>query len=313
MSQAQLLPVQFHSDTIFCVNVNDQPFAPVKPIVENMGLAWQTQQRKLQDNKARWGVTILVIPSESGDQRTICMPVRKLPAFFASINPKKVRPELRDKIEIYQQECDDALWAYWTEGQAVRKPFVDSDSLTPEQQAQLQAIVQAKVGMLPREVQRKAYKEVWPRFNNHFQIARYAQLPPAKMGEAVEYLVSMEVKAAKALPPSNAALAAAAMSHFSLPPSEMSENDIVDDARGKRLKRVLRDLHAMQEQCGGLIDEVRICLSPKGRMSFLPEKLDNTYKTLQHLNFAATAGVYMARQALISAYHIGKGIEFCQA
>ena len=38
MPTSELLPVQFHSDTIFCVNVNDQPFAPVKPIVENMGL-----------------------------------------------------------------------------------------------------------------------------------------------------------------------------------------------------------------------------------------------------------------------------------
>lgn len=138
---------------------------------------------------------------------------------------------------------------------------------------------------------------LWPQVKAHFQLSRIDDLPEAWIPDALAFVQGKidELGKAKALPP-----------------SEMSENDIVvDDATTKRLKRVLRDLHAMQEQCGGLIDEVRICLSPKARKFFLPEKLDNTYKTLQHLNFAAAAGVYMTRQALISAYHIGKGIEFC--
>ena len=88
---------------------------------------------------------------------------------------------------------------------AVAKPeqtaLPSSDTLTPEQQAQLQAIVAAKAGMVPASHRRRAFQEIWARFNNNFQIARYAQLPPARIGEAVEYLVSMEVKAAKALPP----------------------------------------------------------------------------------------------------------------
>ena len=120
MSQAELFPVPFHGDTIFCTTIDGQPFTPVKPIVENLDLAWQTQQRKLQLNSERWGITIMVIPSEGGQQQTLCMPVRKLPAFLASINPKKVRADLRPKIELYQAECDEALWSYWTKGRAER-------------------------------------------------------------------------------------------------------------------------------------------------------------------------------------------------
>ena len=90
---------------------------------------------------------------------------------------------------------------------AVAKPeqtaLPSSDTLTPEQQAHLQAIVAAKAGMVPASHRRRAFQEIWARFNNNFQIARYAQLPPARVGEAVEYLVSMEVKAAKALPPTD--------------------------------------------------------------------------------------------------------------
>lgn len=63
-----------------------------------------------------------------------------------------------------------------------------ADAIAPSQQAQLKALVDAKVGMLPKEHQRKGYGEVWSRFARHFEIAKYTQLPPERMAEAVEYL-----------------------------------------------------------------------------------------------------------------------------
>ena len=122
MAKATLSPVQFHGSTIFVVTHKGEPYAPIKPIVEDMGLNWQSQQTKLTANRERWGIAIITIPSAGGQQQCTCMPVRKLPAFFAFINPNKVRSELRDRIRLYQDECDDALWNYWTKGQATRKP-----------------------------------------------------------------------------------------------------------------------------------------------------------------------------------------------
>lgn len=119
---SHLSSVSFHGDTIFCTTIDGQPFTPAKPIIENLGLAWEGQRPKLHANKDRWGTMIIMVPSESGIQQTLCLPVRKLPAFLASINPKKVRAELRPKIELYQAECDDALWNYWTKGRAERVP-----------------------------------------------------------------------------------------------------------------------------------------------------------------------------------------------
>lgn len=116
----QLSPVTFHGDTIFCINYQNQPYTPAKPIVENIGLAWQSQCQKLNMNRERWGITNIVIPTSSGSQQMLCLPVRKLPAYLASINPKKVRPELRAKIELYQAESDDALWNYWMNGRPER-------------------------------------------------------------------------------------------------------------------------------------------------------------------------------------------------
>ncbi|OFC62934.1 hypothetical protein BBW68_07460 [Candidatus Erwinia dacicola] len=36
-----------------------------------------------------------------------------------SINANKVKPEIREKVMQYQQECDDALYDYWTKGIAI--------------------------------------------------------------------------------------------------------------------------------------------------------------------------------------------------
>lgn len=208
----ELSPVTFHGDTIFCLDYQGQPFTPMKPIVENLGLGWASQSQKLNSNRERWGVTIIVIPSESGEQQMLCLPVRKLPSYLNSINPKKVRPELRAKIELYQAESDDALWNYWMNGRAERPtPAPSPDAaISPAERAELKALVDAKLSAAPAAVQGKARAEIWTRFNRHFKIAEYAQLPAGKMSDARDYLIQLNVKALQPAPqPVAAALPAA--------------------------------------------------------------------------------------------------------
>ena len=191
----QLSPVTFHGDTIFCIDYQNQPYTPMRPIVENMGLVWAAQSVKLNANKERWGVSMIETPSAGGEQKMLSMPVRKLPAWLNSINPKKVKPELRERIELYQAECDDALWNYWMNGRAERQSSSpSSDYITPDQQCTLQAMVKALVERGGH------YAAIWSRFNNHFRLGSYKQLPQSRMSEAVDYLMRLDV-APKALPP----------------------------------------------------------------------------------------------------------------
>lgn len=197
----QLSPVTFHGDTIFCIDYQNQPYTPMRPIVENMGLDWGSQSVKLNANKERWTVAIIATVAQDGSEREmLCMPVRKLPAYLNSINPRKVRPELRAKIELYQAESDDALWNYWMHGRAERPaPQTTEAAITPDQQCTLQAIVRARVEGIPAERRSKGlYPQIWSRFNNHFRLGSYKQLPQCRMSEAVAYLTSMEI--APALP-----------------------------------------------------------------------------------------------------------------
>lgn len=209
----QLSPVTFHGDTIFCIDYQGQPFTPMKPIVENLGLDWATQFRKLKNNESRWGIVIMTtatrgtvtnivtVAQDGGEQEMLCMPVRKLPSYLNSINPRKVAPELRAKIELYQAESDDALWNYWMHGRAERPaPQTAEAAITPDQQCTLQAIVRARVEGIPAERRSKGlYPQIWSRFNNHFRLGSYKQLPQCRMSEAVAYLSRIEI--APALPP----------------------------------------------------------------------------------------------------------------
>ncbi len=181
-----LVPVPFHGTTLFLVNHDEEPFTPMKPIVEGMGLDWRSQQRKLASLQERWGMVIMTIPSEGGAQETLCMPLRKLPGWLMTIHPTRVKPEIREKIIQYQNECDDVLWKYWTEGH-VTNPLVET--LSPAQQHELQVIVARRA-----QDSGKLRAEIWSRFDKHFRIARYSQLPASRFEEAKTYLETLILK-----------------------------------------------------------------------------------------------------------------------
>lgn len=82
--------------------------------------------------------------------------------------------------------------------------------LSPSDRSELKAIVDAKLSTYPAAVQGKARAEIWTRFNRHFRIAEYAQLPAGKMPDARDYLIQMDVKALQPAPqPAAAALPSA--------------------------------------------------------------------------------------------------------
>ena len=126
---AQPISVPFHGQTLYVIPFNDEPYTPMRQIVEGMGLAWQVQHRKLTASPERWGITEMVTPSaQGGPQQSLCMPVRKLPGWLMTIHPRKVKPELKARILAYQNECDDVLWRYWREAhKSVSMPFVPEE------------------------------------------------------------------------------------------------------------------------------------------------------------------------------------------
>lgn len=112
----QYATIPFHGQNLYLVEKNGEPYAAVKPVCENIGIDWSGQHAKLKAHTKRWGMEMISIPSPGGTQEMACMPLRKYPAWINSIDPAKVKPEIREKLEIYQAESDDALWQYWSRG-----------------------------------------------------------------------------------------------------------------------------------------------------------------------------------------------------
>jgi len=117
---AQLLPVNFDGDQILTCQHNGEPVVAMRRIVENLGLDWGGQRRRLVD-EPKFMCGLMSTHDSSGRlQEMLVMPVGKLALWLATINANKVRPDLKAKIEAYQERCAVVLHDYWTQGVAVR-------------------------------------------------------------------------------------------------------------------------------------------------------------------------------------------------
>lgn len=143
----------------------------------------------------------------------------------------------------------------------------------------------AKLSAAPAAVQGKARAEIWTRFNRHFRIAEYAQLPTVKMPEARDYLIQMEVKAlgAAAQPTATAAIPALvsddAEGHLAairqhvrhIYDHEAALYGIVRhnlpslwDIQGRERRIALRALDSM-ERASGALESILVCLESSTR------------------------------------------------
>lgn len=118
-AQITTINVPFHGDNLYLVNKNGEAFTPMKPIVDGMGLAWAPQHEKLKQRFSSTITEIVMVAADGKNREMTCLALRKLPGWLHTINVGKVRPELREKVARYQEECDDVLYDYWTKGVAV--------------------------------------------------------------------------------------------------------------------------------------------------------------------------------------------------
>lgn len=114
--------VPFRGDNLYLVEHQGDPYVPMKPVVEGMGISWQGQHAKLATKFHTCIKEIVMqLPGDTQNRAVTCLPLRKLPAWLYSIQPGKVSPEIREKVVAYQEECDEVLWQYWTTGKAERQ------------------------------------------------------------------------------------------------------------------------------------------------------------------------------------------------
>lgn len=128
-----LIPVPFQGATLALIDHQGEPYAAMKPIAEAMGLTWDSQSAKINERFRAVASKLKATGTDGKSYSMVCLPLRKLPAWLATIQPNKTKPELRERIRAYLAECDDALWSYWTQGKAERAPAPAAPTVTPAQ------------------------------------------------------------------------------------------------------------------------------------------------------------------------------------
>ncbi|HEA0308162.1 TPA: phage antirepressor Ant [Salmonella enterica] len=172
--------VPFNGHQIITAMAAGVAYVAMKPIVENLGMSWSTQQTKLMKQLQKFNhVHMNMVAADGKLRKLLCIPLKKLNGWLFSINPEKVRADIRDKLIQYQEECFTVLHDYWTKGKAesVRKK-TSVDDRTPLRDA-VNMLVSKKHLMYP-----EAYAMIHQRFN----VESIEELDASQIPQAVEYI-----------------------------------------------------------------------------------------------------------------------------
>ena len=178
MTSLTQITVPFHNAELFLVEHNGQPYTPMKPIVEGIGLDWKSQFVKLKQRFASTVVEITIVANDGKERLMTCLPVKNLFGWLITISPNKVKPELRDTVIKYQEECDDVLWDYWTKGKAVN-PRTTKVERTPLHDAH---------AMLVAKTKHLNSSDAWKIINQRFGTQSINEIPYDAIPVAVEYV-----------------------------------------------------------------------------------------------------------------------------
>ncbi|HCB0383448.1 phage antirepressor N-terminal domain-containing protein [Klebsiella pneumoniae] len=182
--------VPFNGQQIITAMAAGVTYVAMRPIVENLGMSWSTQVRKLSSAMDKFncvhmnmvgnsGSVHMNTPLKGGIQKMLCIPLKKLNGWLFSINPEKVRADIRDKLIKYQEECFTVLHDYWTKGE-VKNPRKKTtvDERTPLRDA---------VNMLVSK-RHMMYPEAYAMIHQRFNVESIEDLEATQIPDAIEYV-----------------------------------------------------------------------------------------------------------------------------
>ncbi|OEN32194.1 antirepressor [Escherichia coli] len=172
--------VPFNGQQIITAMAAGVAYVAMKPIVENLGMSWSTQQTKLMKQISKFNcVHMNMVAADGKLRKLLCLPLKKLNGWLFSINPEKVRADIRDKLIQYQEECFTVLHDYWTKGKAENaRKKTSVDDRTPLRDA---------VNMLVSK-KHLMYQEAYAMIHQRFNVESIEELDASQIPQAVEYI-----------------------------------------------------------------------------------------------------------------------------
>lgn len=106
---SDIVKVHFHGDTIEAIPGDGTAWVVVRRVCEALGIDTDSQRKKLRTMP--WAVTVMNTATgpDGKNYQSFCIDLDSLPMWLATIQPSRVRPEIRPKLERYQKECARVL------------------------------------------------------------------------------------------------------------------------------------------------------------------------------------------------------------
>jgi hypothetical protein len=102
----QSVSVQFHDQSLTAAVIDGKPYVAMKPICENIGLDWKSQYNRIKRHQVlNSGVVMMTMPSKSGEQETLMLPLDYLNGWLFGIDVSRIKAELKPRLLEYQREC----------------------------------------------------------------------------------------------------------------------------------------------------------------------------------------------------------------
>ncbi|NTU79520.1 MAG: hypothetical protein HGA45_08975 [Chloroflexales bacterium] len=168
--------VEFYGDQIPAARIpEDEIVIPLRPVSDALGLAWGSQNNRIQRDEvlARRVRKVLMHGADGRLREMTCLPIDLLPGWLFGVTTTRVRPELREKLTRYREECFRFLW------EAFRPQILVATEATPPESSalvQLQQIAEmgrAITAMAEQQIDiQRQQQQLAERLNKAGQVVR---------------------------------------------------------------------------------------------------------------------------------------------
>lgn len=133
--------VDFHGDALECATRDGQHYVALRPMCDALGIDDHSQRTKLKGKSWATGVIITLVAEDGKSRAMYCLSLDSVPMWLATIEPSKVKPDSREKLERYQLECARVLRDHFMPA-TPSQPAI----MIPDDRPSQSCVMQARIG-----------------------------------------------------------------------------------------------------------------------------------------------------------------------
>lgn len=109
----EIVHIPFHNGEVLAVEIDTKPHVILRPALERLGVDYSAQLSKL---RTRSWARVGFCPTQDQFRDMVTVDVRTFLMLLATIDERRVAPEVRDLLISYQKEVADVIEAHFTRG-----------------------------------------------------------------------------------------------------------------------------------------------------------------------------------------------------